>query len=335
MSSEYTSLQIEKIGVGEKAGTWGGTTNQNWDSIGQAITGSTDIDFAGNATYALDMTAQDNTSQPARCLRLNILPDGADIGTRSLRLGANLRVDKFYLIDNQIADDPVSVVNYSGGDLGTAVTIPAGKASMVFSDGTDVREVYNIQPTIDLTADVTGILPEANGGTTVGTLSAGMADWFEDASSANLAGTLTDYTGTGLVMFNKNPLVETAREQTTVSSTAATGTVTFDAITQSVLFYTTNASGNWTLNVRGDGSNTLNSMMSTGQTMTLVFLVQQGSTAYYQTGFQIDGSSVTPKWQGGAAPTGGNASSIDAYAISIIKTGAATFTVFESQTLFA
>lgn len=206
MSSEYTSLQIEKIGTGEQAGTWGGTTNQNWDSIGQAITGSTDIDFSGATTYALEMTNQDNTSQPARCLRLNILEDGADVGTRALRLSANLRIDKFYLIDNQIALDDVLVVNYSGGNLGTSVTVPAGKATMVFSDGTDVREVYNIQPTIDLTTDVTGILPAANGGTGVNTLSANLADWFEDATSANLAAALTDETGDGVVCLMKTRL---------------------------------------------------------------------------------------------------------------------------------
>jgi len=60
-----------------------------------------------------------------------------------------------------------------------------------------------------------------------------------------------------------------------------------------------------------------------------------GSTAYYQSGFQIDGSSVTPKWAGGTAPTAGNANSVDAYTLTIFKTGSATFTAFASQTKFA
>jgi len=64
-------------------------------------------------------------------------------------------------------------------------------------------------------------------------------------------------------------------------------------------------------------------------------LVTQGSMAYYQSGFQIDGSAVTPKWAGGTAPTAGNASSVDAYTITIFKTGSAAFTVFASQTKFA
>ena len=136
-------------------------------------------------------------------------------------------------------------------------------------------------------------------------------------------------------MFNANPLVTTARETVTVTASAASSTVQFDAITQSVLYYTSNASGNWTVNVRGNSGTSLDSIMSTGQSMTLVFLVTQGSTAYYQSALTIDGSSVTPKWQGGAAPTAGNASGVDAYVITIVKTGSATFTVFESQTPFA
>lgn len=129
-------------------------------------------------------------------------------------------------------------------------------------------------------------------------------------------------------------LIET-KEVVTVSATAATGTINYDIITQSVLYYTTNASGNWTLNIRGDGSTSLNTLMATGQSMTLTFLVTNGSTAYYQTGFQIDGSSVTPEWQGGTGPSAGNINSIDAYTFVIIKTASATFTVLGSLTKFA
>jgi hypothetical protein len=75
--------------------------------------------------------------------------------------------------------------------------------------------------------------------------------------------------------------------------------------------------------------------MSTGQSLTVAFLVTQGATAYYNSAVQIDGSSVTPKWQGGTAPAAGNASSIDSYVYTIIKTGSATFTVLASQTKFA
>ena len=130
-------------------------------------------------------------------------------------------------------------------------------------------------------------------------------------------------------------ILKNAAETTTVSATAATGTINYDVLTQAVLYYTSNASGNWTLNIRGSSGTSLNTIMSTGQSLTIAFLVTNGATAYYQSALQVDGSSVTPKWQGGTAPTAGNASSIDSYVITIIKTGSATFTALASQTKFA
>ena len=125
-----------------------------------------------------------------------------------------------------------------------------------------------------------------------------------------------------------------AAEVVTVSATAATGTINYDITTQSVLYYTSNASANWTVNFRASGGTSLDAAMSTGQSVTVAFLVTQGSTAYYNNAVQINGSSVTPKWQGGITPTAGNASAIDAYVYTIIKTGAAAFTVLASQTQF-
>jgi len=71
--------------------------------------------------------------------------------------------------------------------------------------------------------------------------------------------------------------------------------------------------------------------------MSVTFLVTigSGSPSYYNSVVQVDGSSVTPKWQGGTAPTSGNASSIDSYTYVIIKTGSAAFTVLAAQTKFA
>ena len=159
-------------------------------------------------------------------------------------------------------------------------------------------------------------------------------------NSAKFATTSTgiDVTGTavtdGLEVTGTSKVQQT-KEKMTISATAATGTINYDALTQSVLYYTTDASANWTVNVRGDGSNTLNSMMSIGEALTVVFLVTQGSTAYYNSAFQVDGASVTPKYQGGSAPTEGTASGIDAYTYNIIKTADATFTVLASVADFA
>lgn len=132
------------------------------------------------------------------------------------------------------------------------------------------------------------------------------------------------------------PVLKSPAESWTVSATAATGTVNFDAKTQAVLYYTTNASANFTLNFRGDSASTLSSMIGVGQAITLVFLNTTGTTAYYPNAIQIDGSAVTPKWVNGSAPTAGNASSIDVYTFTIIKTAATpTYTVFASQTKYA
>lgn len=159
---------------------------------------------------------------------------------------------------------------------------------------------------------------------------------------------LTDfstYTGSGDVVMATSPSLTTPvmtkgvfvapQERTTISATAAATTVNFDAATQGVLYYTSNATANWTLNVRGDSGTTLNSLLTTGDSITIVFLVTQGSTAYYASGFTIDGSAVTPKYITGTAFSAGNASSIDSYVYTIFKTGSAAFTVLASQTKFA
>jgi hypothetical protein len=126
-----------------------------------------------------------------------------------------------------------------------------------------------------------------------------------------------------------------AAETVTIAATAATGTVNFDVSTQSILYYTSNASANWTLNIRGSSSTTLNSIMATGQSVTVTHLVTQGGTAYYNSALTVDGTSVTPKWSGGSAPSAGNANSVDVYTYTLFKTGSGSFTVFASQTRYA
>jgi len=152
--------------------------------------------------------------------------------------------------------------------------------------------------------------------------------------------------GTGITITNPSGPVPTIaissgatltspKEVATISATAATGTVNLDVSTSAVLIYTTNASGNWTLNVRGNSSTTLDSIMSTGEQISVVFESPNGGTAYYPTGFTIDSSAVTPKWLGGTAPSSGNTSATDVYVYTIRKTAAATFTVLASQNKFA
>ena len=136
--------------------------------------------------------------------------------------------------------------------------------------------------------------------------------------------------------YTGNPAILGAVETANVVASAATGTINIDAKTSTVWYYTSNASANFTLNFRGSASVSLATLLAVGQSITIVFLNTNGATPYYPTVYQIDGSAVTPKWQGGTAPSAGNASAIDAYSITIIKTAATpTYTVIGSQTKFA
>ena len=125
------------------------------------------------------------------------------------------------------------------------------------------------------------------------------------------------------------------RETAAISATAATGTVHLNVSTASVHIYTANATANYVLNVRGNASTTLNSLMAVGESITVTFEHPNGGTAYYPSSYTIDGNAVTPKWLGGTAPTGGNTNSTDVYMIQIRKTASATFTCLASQSKFA
>jgi hypothetical protein len=124
-------------------------------------------------------------------------------------------------------------------------------------------------------------------------------------------------------------------EDINVVASAATGTINFNVETASIWYYTTNASANHTLNFRYSSTVALNTSLPVGDTITLVWLNTNGATPYYPNVIQVDGTTVTPKWQGGTAVAAGNASSIDAYVFTIIKTASATYTVLASQTKFA
>jgi hypothetical protein len=133
-----------------------------------------------------------------------------------------------------------------------------------------------------------------------------------------------------------NPvLTGAAREGVYTTGTGFAG-YTYDITTNGTIQYiTANATANGTVNIRSTSSQTLNTLMSTGQALTLVLAITNGSTAYYPTAYQIDGSAITPKWSGGTAPSSGNASAIDSYTLTIIKTGSAAFTVLANVTKYA
>ena len=227
-------------------------------------------------------------------------------------------------------------ISSTGDDSNIDINItPKGTGDVVLAG--DTVKVGDAAAAATLTSNGAGTLTVTTGGAT---------DLVLSTNSGTNSGTVTitdganaDMTvapnGYGRFTIDGQGKIESLAEKITVEATAATGTKTFDVLTQAALYYTSNASGNWTLNVRGDGSTALNTIMDTGEAVTIVHLVTNGSSAYYNNAFQIDGSSVTPEWQGGSAPTAGNASSVDVYTYTIIKTGDAAFTALAAQTQFA
>ena len=439
MASTYSSsLKLTLIGDGEQAGTWGSTTNNNWNLIEQAVTGVDGIDLTGLTTYTL--TNYNGTTDEAR--NIVLLFKGTPSST--VTITAPLQ-NKFYIIQNQTGQ--TVTMSASGGSV--SLSIPSGVTAQVYCDATNQSGTgtgfYSAQTgsagnfTVNGNLYVTGSQTDTGNFLAAGVLGAYIASSFTGGisngsggagtilnvsavasgtifigqkisgsgitSGTLVTGFLTGSGGVGTYSVNTSQLVgsgttitgaagavattpasgdnsvniattafvqsavgtlgtmasqnasavaitggtiagvtlsnfsgsgvTTLGETTTVSATAATGTINYDIKTQSVTYYTSNATGNWTVNFRGDGSTTLNSLMAVGETRTVTFMVTQGSTAYYNNAVTIDGSSVTPKWQGGGAPTTGNTSSIDIYTYSIVKTASATYTVFASQTRFA
>lgn len=228
-----------------------------------------------------------------------------------------------------MADVKISALTSATLPLAGTEVLPIVQSSITKKVATDDLTVKNLRS--NATSGLLQIVGPAAASTRIMTV--------PDANFI-VARTDADQTFTAKQTFNGSTSVLAAAlknivEPATVSATAATGTINYDVTTQSVLYYTSNASANWTVNFRASSGTSLNTAMATGDVVTVAFLVTQGSTAYYNSAVQVDGSSVTPKYQGGTAWSSGNASGIDAYTYTIVKTASATFTVFASQTKFA
>jgi hypothetical protein len=151
MASTYSDLKFELIGTGEQSGTWGTTTNTNLGTaIQEAITGSADVTFAsGTVTLTLTDT---NASQTARNLRLNLT--GTSGGAQNLIVPT---IEKFYLVNNGCAD-AITVKNSTG----TGVAVPAGKAMLVFNNGTNVVEGITYITALETSTATIGTLTLTN-----------------------------------------------------------------------------------------------------------------------------------------------------------------------------
>jgi hypothetical protein len=328
--STFSDLKFELIGTGEQSGTWGDTTNANiGTAIEQALVGMATLATGDFTTNVATLTLTNTTAlQNARALCLNITATLSAAGTINVPA-----IEKPYIIINNSVGGFAVTVKVSGL---TGVSVPNGKRTVVYNNGTDVGNQVDYLATLAIGGALTIGTPlaVASGGT-------GSATAADARTALAVPGTATANTFTATQTFNGSAttiaeILKNAAEPVTISATAATGTINFDVLTQSILYYTSNASANWTTNLRGDGTTSMNTLLSTGQAVTMVFMVTQGATPYYNSVVQVDGttSGVTTKWQGAVAPTAGTASAINVYTYTVFKTGSATFTVLASQSAF-
>jgi len=260
---------------------------------------------------------------------LTIARNGSTIGGLAENLTCNITGASLDLVYDGTTWEVYAQV---GGSGGTAVTLTDAQTltnkTIAFANNTFVGTL-SVSNGGTGANTITGVL-KGNGTSSITAATAG-TDYVEPTTATNFTAKQT-FTGSsstaGAKIFD---IIEGAN----VSATAANGTINYDVTTQAVLYYTTNASGNFTVNFRGSSGTPLNTLMANNESMTVAFLVTNGATAYYNNLVQVDSSNVTPKYQGGTAYAAGNASSIDAYMYTIIKTANATFTVLTSQTKFA
>jgi len=351
MASSYsTDLKLELMVTGENSGTWGDKTNTNLNLVQQAIAGYEAIDVA-SADVTLAMT--NATLSNARNMVLNLT--GTLAGTRVVNVPDG--IEKTYIVADSTtrAGNTLTIKTVSG----SGVAIPEGKTVLVFADGTNVVDVFFMKDLVEDTTPQLGGDLDTNGNNIKIDDAHGIQDengneqiTFQTTASAvnqldvtnaatgnapevsatggdtNVDLNLTPK-GIGRVTLNGGAKIQQTAEKVTTEATAATGTVNYDVLTQAVWNFSSDASGNWTLNIRGDGSNSLNSIMDTGESITVAHIVKQGGTAYYNSAVQV------PEWQGGEAPSEGNINSLDTYTYTVIKTGDATFTVLAALTQYA
>jgi hypothetical protein len=256
---------------------------------------------------------------------LGTLLEQAIAGVEGITLTGDYTLTDF----NGISDEARNAVLVFNGSLGAPCNVVAPSVNKTYI----VRNVAGATVTVKTSA-----------GNGVALTNAASAVIFCDGTNFFSATTLNfidgNLTVTGSATANTGSFtslltVPEINERATITGTGAGANVNFDTLTQTVLYFSTASTANSTVNIRGSSGTTLNSLMSTGQSTCVALFLTNTSPAYYPSVIRVDGVTVTPLWQGGIAPTGGNTNSVDVYSINVIKVADATFSVFASQTQFA
>jgi len=353
MASTFsTDLKLELMATGENSGTWGTKTNTNLDLLQQAIVGYQLITLTSTNT-TLVMT--DATISNAR----NAVIEFAGTITANCTVFVASGIEKTYTLKNGTTGAFTLALNQVGG--ASVIFGATDKTTkQVYLNGTDAVDLATVNLTAPqtltnktltaptLTAPVINEIDDNAGNefiifskvttavneVTIENAATGNNPNFTASGSDTNVGINFTPKGTGAVTFNGTGKIQAIKEKVTVTAVATTGTTNYDFLTQAVLYHTTTATGNFTINLRGSSSTTLNNMLSVGESATGAFL--NTNTTFYVSTITIDGSStnVTLEYQGGSAPTAGNAG-IDVYSFTAIKTATTpAYVILASQTQF-
>jgi hypothetical protein len=340
------------MATGENSGTWGTKTNTNLNLLQQAIAGFQSIALTSTNT-TLAMT--DATISDAR----NAVIKFTGTITANCTVFVASGIEKTYILENGTSGAFTLALNQVGG--ASAIFGAADKTTkLVYLNGTDAVDlgVVNLTApqtltnktltTPTLTSPIINEIDDSNGNeqiiftatasavneVTVANAATGNDPTFTASGSDTNIGLDFIPKGTGAVTFLGTGKIQAVKEKVTVTAVASTGTINYDFLTQAVLYHTTVATGQFTINLRGSSSTSLTNMLSVGESVTGAFL--NTNTTFYVSTITIDGSStnVTLEYQGGTAPTSGNAG-IDVYSFTAIKTSTTpAYTILASQTQF-
>jgi len=355
-NSTSANLKLTVQATGENSGTWGQITNTNLLVLEQAIGGYSAITV--NATTGATLTFSNGAPSNGKDAVIKLT--GTITGNIDVIIPDS--VEKTYIIENGTSGAfTVTVKTTSGTGVTWAATDKGTK--MVYSDGTNVVDTAFTDLSSDITPQLSGVL-DTNGNDIIiddaGAIeddsnnpyirfqkTASAVNYFDVTNQAtgsspsiaavggdtNLDFLLTPK-GIGRVTLDGNGKIQGLAEKVNVNATY-TSNININTNTQAVQLDTAAADANFTVNLRGDGSNSLDASMDVGESITVAYISKQGATAYYNTTVQVDGTTVTPVWQGGSAPSSGNTTSNDVYTYTAIKTGGSVFTVLAAQTQFA